>query len=451
MKEKFNPELVKCIDLSFEGKGVTKTSYGVCFVDGLFPGEEAYIEIQYRRAGNLFGKVTSLVKKSPHRIQPLCGVCSACGGCQFQQLDYDAQLEYKTKKVKEALERNKIKGIEVLPCLGMKENPYNYRNKIQVPLGLNKHGKIISGFYRANTHEIIAIDECFIEDVRAKSIVKNVKQLMKEFHYSPYNEDTGEGLIRHLIIRTSYHYKQIMLTIVTAYDEFKGRNNFVKALKERCPEITTIVQNINKRRTNVILGEKERILYGTGHIKDSILGVDFIISSKSFFQVNPIQVEVLYKKAIEFAELKETDDVFDAYCGTGTIGLIAAKQAKSVLGVEIVGDAIKNAKNNAEINRISNSSFIVGDAGKVIEDLANNNKRFDVVFVDPPRKGLDEKFINTLLKIKPERIVYVSCEPETLARDLAILNKSYVVKKVQPVDMFPMTYHVETIVGLYRK
>ena len=451
MKQRFQNVTGKCVDLSFEGKGVVKLSYGTVFVDGLFPGEEAYIEIQYRRAGNLFGKVTSLVKKSPHRIQPLCGVCSACGGCQFQQLDYDAQLEYKTKKVKEALERNKIKGIEVLPCLGMVENPYNYRNKIQVPLGLNKHGKIISGFYRANTHEIIAIDECFIEDVRAKSIVKNVKQLMKEFRYSPYNEDTGEGLIRHLIIRTSYHYKQIMLTIVTAYDEFKGRNNFVKALKERCPEITTIVQNINKRRTNVILGEKERILYGTGHIKDSILGVDFIISSKSFFQVNPIQVEVLYKKAIEFAELKETDDVFDAYCGTGTIGLIASKQAKSVLGVEIVGDAIKNAKNNAEINRISNSSFIVGDAGKVIEDLANNNKRFDVVFVDPPRKGLDEKFINTLLRIKPERIVYVSCEPETLARDLAILNKSYVVKKVQPVDMFPMTYHVETVVGLYRK
>lgn len=451
MKEKFKPELVKCIDLSFEGKGVTKTSYGVCFVDGLFPGEEAYIEIQYRRAGNLFGKVTSLVKKSPHRIQPLCGVCSACGGCQFQQLDYEAQLEYKTKKVKEAFNRHSLKDISVLPCLGMKDNPYNYRNKIQVPLGLNNHGKIISGFYRANTHEIIAIDECYIEDVRAKSIVKNIKQLMKEFRYLPYDEDTGEGLIRHIIIRTSYHYKQIMVTLVTAYDEFKGRNNFVRVLKERCPEITAIVQNINSRRTNVILGEKERILYGPGHIKDSILGVNFLISSKSFFQVNPIQVEVLYSKAIEVADIKETDDVFDAYCGTGTIGLIASKKAKSVIGVEIVKEAIKNAKNNAELNQIRNSSFIVGDAGEVIERLANDNKRFDIVFVDPPRKGLDDKFIDTLLRIKPNKVIYVSCEPETLARDVAKLSSLYSIRTVQPVDMFPMTYHVETVVSLSAK
>ena len=450
MKDKFIIENGKCVDLSFEGKGVVKTLYGVCFVDGLFPNEVAYIQTNFKRAGSYFGKVTRLVAKSPDRIQPRCGVCTACGGCQFQQLSYPAQLKYKTNKVKDAFRRHLGEDLKVNDCLGM-ENPYNYRNKIQVPIGRDPHGHIVTGFYRSGTHKIVPIDECHIEDLRAGVILKEIKKLIKEFRYDSYDEDTRRGIFRHVLIRTSYHYDEIMVTLVTNADEFKGKNNFVKELIKRCPNIKTIVQNINTRDTNVILGEKERVLYGTGTIKDSILGVDFIISSKSFFQVNPIQVETLYSKAIEYANLSKDDNVFDAYCGIGTISLIASKKCKSVLGVEIVNDAIKDANKNAKINGITNAKFICGDAGETLEKLANEDTHFDCVFVDPPRKGLDEKFIKSLLRVSPKKIVYVSCDPETLARDINILKEKYEIKVIQPVDMFPMTFHVETIVGLYRK
>lgn len=444
------PFVGKCIDLSFEGKGVVKTLYGVCFVDGLFPGEEAYIQINYKRAGSFFGKVTKLNKKSPDRIQPRCGVCTACGGCQFQQLAYPAQLEYKTNKVKDAFRRHLGKEFDVLPCIGM-DDPYNYRNKIQVPIGRDPHGHIVTGFYRSGTHKIVPIDECHIEDKRAGLILKEIKSLIKQFRYEPYDEDTRRGIFRHILIRTSYHYDEIMVTLVTNADEFKGKNNFVKELIKRVPSIKTVVQNINTRDTNVILGERERILYGSGTIKDSILGVDFIISSKSFFQVNPIQVEKLYSKAIDAAKLSKDDVVFDAYCGIGTISLIASKQCKSVLGVEIVNEAIKDAIKNAKPNKIENTKFICGDAGDTLEKLANEDTHFDCVFVDPPRKGLDEKFINSLLRVKPKKLVYVSCDPETLARDINILSMEYKINSIQPVDMFPMTFHVESVVSLSLK
>lgn len=444
------PFVGKCIDLSFEGKGVVKTLYGVCFVDGLFPGEEAYIQINYKRAGSFFGKVTKLNKKSPDRIQPRCGVCTACGGCQFQQLAYPAQLEYKTNKVKDAFRRHLKKEMDVLPSIGMDE-PYNYRNKIQVPIGRDPHGHIVTGFYRSGTHKIVPIDECHIEDKRAGVILKEIKSLIKQFRYEPYNEDTRTGIFRHILIRTSYHYDEIMVTLVTNADEFKGKNNFVKELIKRVPSIKTVVQNINTRDTNVILGEKERVLYGTGTIKDSILGVDFIISSKSFFQVNPVQVEKLYSKAIEAAGLTKDDEVFDAYCGIGTISLIASRKCKSVLGVEIVNEAIKDAIKNAKLNKIENAKFICGDAGETLEKLAAENTHFDVVFVDPPRKGLDEKFINSLLRVSPKRLVYVSCDPETLARDINILSSKYEIKSIQPVDMFPFTFHVESVCHLELK
>ena len=440
----------ECIDLSFEGKGVLKTDKGIVFVDGLFIGEKAEAKVLYTRAGAMFGKVHRLIEKSLDRIQPLCGVCTACGGCQFQQLSYSAQLKYKTNKVKDALNRHLRKDIKVNDCLGM-DNPYNYRNKIQVPIGRDPHGHIVSGFYRANSHEIIPVEDCSIEDVRASQIVKSIKKLMKEFHYEPYDEDKGTGLIRHVLIRTSYHYKEIMVTLVTTMDEFKGKNNFVKALVSSNKDIVSVVQNINKRHTNVILGEKERVLYGKSFIKDDILGVTFHISSKSFYQVNPIQVEVLYSKAIELARLTKEDKVFDAYCGIGTIGLIASKKCKEVLGVEIVKDAISNANNNVKLNKIDNAKFMCGDAGKTLESLLNDGVKFDCVFVDPPRKGLDDLFINSLLSVEPNRIIYVSCEPETLARDLKLLSKKYKIEEVQPVDMFPMTYHCETVVNLIFK
>ena len=449
MKNRFDNVTGKCVDLSFEGKGVVKLSYGTVFVDGLFPGEEAEIEIQFKRAGSYFGKVHRLIKKREDRIQPLCGVCTACGGCQFQQYSYDAQLKYKSKKVKEAFRRHNI-DIEVQDTLGM-EYPYEYRNKIQVPVGRDPHGHIVTGFYRSGTHKIIPIEKCYIESPKASKIIETFKKLIKDFHYEPYNEDTGYGLFRHILIRTSYHYEDVMVTLVTTKDEFKGRNNFVKAFIAKCPEIKCLVQNINPRDTNVILGEKERVLYGSGHIKDSILGIDFLISSKSFFQVNPTQVEALYQKAIDFAKITANDVVFDAYCGIGTISLIAAKKAKKVVGVEIVKEAIIDAKKNAKLNKIENAEFICDDAPKAFKQLMDSGIKFTTVLVDPPRKGVDEKFIQTLRELKPERVVYVSCEPETLARDISLLKDLYNIETVQPVDMFPMTFHVETVACLRLK
>ena len=447
---KFDHVTGKCVDLSFEGKGVVKLSYGTVFVDGLFPGEEAEIEIQYKRAGSYFGKVFRLIKKSPDRIQPKCGVCTACGGCQLQQLLYQAQLDYKTKKVADAFRRQKLENIKVLPCISA-ENPYEYRNKIQVPIGRDPHGHIVSGFYRSGTHKIIPIDKCWIEDPKASKIISELKNLMKEFHYSPYDEDTRTGLIRHVLIRTSYHYDEVMVTLVTNQDEFRGKNNFVKEWVKRCPNIKSLIQNINTRGTNVILGEKERTLYGPSVIKDSILGVDFLISSKSFFQVNPVQVEKLYGKALEFANLSKEENVLDAYCGIGTISLCASKYCKKVTGVEIVREAIIDAKKNAKLNNITNAEFLLGDAGEVFEKLTAQGEKYSMVFVDPPRKGLDQKFINTLLRLKPEKVVYVSCEPETLARDVKLLSEKYKINTVQPVDMFPMTFHVETVACLRLK
>lgn len=447
---KFDRVTGKCVDLSFEGKGVVKLSYGTVFVDGLFPGEEAEIEIQYKRAGSYFGKVYRLISKSKDRIQPRCGVCTACGGCQLQQLAYPAQLEFKTKKVVEAFRRQKIENIKVFPCISV-ENPYEYRNKIQVPIGRDPHGHIVSGFYRSGTHKIIPIDKCHIENVKAGKIISELKNLMKEFRYAPYDEDNRSGLIRHVLIRTSYHYDEVMVTLVTNKDEFKGKNNFVKEWIKRCPNIKSLIQNINTRDTNVILGEKERTLFGPSFIKDSILGVDFLISSKSFFQVNPVQVEKLYEKAIDFANLSPEEEVLDAYCGIGTISLCVAKYAKKVTGVEIVKEAIVDAKKNAKLNKIENAEFLLGDAGEVFEKLTNQGIKFSTVFVDPPRKGLDQRFVETLLKLEPRKVVYVSCDPETLARDVKLLSAKYNIEKVQPVDMFPMTFHVETIVGLALK
>lgn len=447
---KFDRVQGKCVDLSFEGKGVVKLSYGTVFVDGLFPGEEAEIEIQYKRAGNYFGKVYRLIKKSPDRIQPRCGVCTACGGCQLQQLSYPAQLEYKQHKVQDAFRRHGINDIEVLPTIGM-DDPYHYRNKIQVPIGRDPHGHIVSGFYRQGTHKIIPIDECSIENQRATKVIQEFKQLMKEFHYAPYNEDNRSGLIRHLLIRTSFHEDELMLTIVTRLDEFKGKQHFISALIKKCPEITTVVQNINPRDTNVILGEKERILYGPGFIHDSILGTRFNISSKSFFQVNPVQVEKLYQKAIELSKITSNSQVFDAYCGIGTIGLIAAKTAKEVVGAEIVKEAIFDARKNSKLNNITNTKFEIGDAGDIYAKYRVQEQRFDCVFVDPPRKGLTPEFVETLLREEPPTICYISCDPETLARDVALLSKKYTCTSAQPVDMFPMTFHVETVACLRLK
>jgi len=444
-KEIFTAE---CIDLSSEGKGVTFYDGLIVFVDGLFLHEKADIEIEYYRAGAAYGKIKKLYNPSKDRIQPKCMVCTACGGCQFQQLNYKAQLKYKQNKVLNDLVR--IAHLEkpiVKETIGM-ENPYNYRNKIQVPLGYNYKKQIISGFYREKSHEIIPIDKCYIEDLRAPKIIKTIKQLMPSFKMPPYDEDSGFGLLRHILIRTSHYKKEIMVVLVTSKDTFTGRNNFVKELVRRCPEITTIINNVNERHTNVVLGEKEETLYGKGFIEDILCGLTFKISSKSFYQINPIQCEILYSKALELASLNKEDVVLDAYSGIGTIGLIAAKSVKKVLSVEIVKEAIRDGIRNAKVNSINNVEFICDDASEYIRKIVANKEKIDVVIMDPPRNGSDLNFLNSVLTLKPRKIIYISCDPSTLSRDLITLTKKYDIKDVQPVDMFPMTYHVETICTL---
>lgn len=436
-----------CLDLSSEGKGVIKNGKEIVFVDGLFVGEEADVSILYTRAGVSYGKVSKLYKTSKDRIDPRCKVCTVCGGCQFQQLDYKAQLEYKTKRVKEALKRIAHLDVEVNPCLGM-ENPYFYRNKIQMPFKTDKKGKIVYGFYKAKSHEIIPIDKCYIEDEKAHPILNTIKHLLKEMRIPTYDEDKNEGILRHVLIRTSHTKKDIMVVLVVTKENFGGQKNLVDALKKAHPEITTIVENINPRQTNVILGNKERVLFGRGYIEDELLGVKFKISASSFYQINPLQTEVLYTKAIEACDITKDDVLLDAYSGVGTIGLIMAKHAKEVLSVEINNDAVKDAVANAKLNNTTNIKFICDDASKYLNNLKT---KVDVLVMDPPRKGSDEIFLKAVIHNLPKKIVYISCNPETLARDLLLLTKKYEVASIQPIDMFPMTSHVETVVSLINK
>ena len=434
----------KCIDISSEGKGVVKYQKDIIFCDGLFIGEEADIEILYQRAGVYFGKVRKLHTISKDRIQPKCKICTSCGGCQYQQINYQKQLEYKTNRVKNAIKRIAKIDTKVNDCIGMKD-PYHYRNKIQVPFSKDRKGNVVYGFYKENSHEIIPTKECMIEDKRAASILWDIKELIKKMGIPTYNEDNGRGILRYVLIRTSYHYNELMVVLVTSMLNFPGQRNFVDALIKLHPEITSIVENVNSRHTNVILGNKEKILYGPGFIKDDILGLTFEISPSSFFQVNPEQVEVLYKTALDLIDINKEQVVLDAYSGVGTIGLIASKNAKRVISVEIVKDAHKNAIENAKRNNISNIEFHCGDAGEFINSYDGD---LDIVIMDPPRKGSDEKFLSTLINKKVPQIIYISCDPETLARDLEYLKQSYDVTYIQPVDMFPMTAHCETIVAL---
>lgn len=437
----------KCIDISSEGKGVVKYQKDIIFCDGLFIGEEADIEILYQRAGVYFGKVRKLYSLSKDRIQPKCKICTSCGGCQYQQINYKKQLEYKTNRIKNAIKRIAKIDTKVNDCIGMKD-PYHYRNKIQVPFAKDKKGNVVYGFYKENSHEIIPTKECMIEDKRAASILWDIKELIKKMGIPTYNEDNGRGILRYVLIRTSYHYDELMVVLVTSMLNFPGQRNFVDALIKLHPEITSIVENVNSRHTNVILGNKEKILYGPGFIKDDILGLTFEISPSSFFQVNPEQVEVLYKTALDLIDINKEQVVLDAYSGVGTIGLIASKNAKKVISVEIVKDAHKNAIENAKRNNINNIEFHCGDAGEFINSYDGD---LDIVIMDPPRKGSDEKFLSTLINKRVPQIIYISCDPETLARDLEYLKQSYDVTYIQPVDMFPMTAHVETIVALHLK
>lgn len=449
---KFKKEIITgiCKSLSSDGKGIIKSNSKTIFCDGLFLNEKATVETIYQRAGIYYAKIKKLENISKDRIEPRCKVCSACGGCQFQQLSYNAQLEYKKNKVKEDLLRIGKINTKVNDCVGM-DDPYYYRNKIQIPVGLDKYKNIITGFYKSKSHEIVPINECYIEDKRSKDILINIKKLMKDFKILPYNEDLRTGDIRHILIKTSYYKNEIMVVFVTSKEVIKNFNNFIKSLIKLSPNITTIIQNINKRDTNVILGEKEKTLYGKGYIEDKLCDLNFKISSKSFYQINPIQCEKLYNITIKLANLNKDEIILDAYSGIGTIGLIASKHVKEVYSVEINKEAFKDGIKNAKLNNISNVKFANEDATKYILNLNVEHKKLDCIFLDPPRSGSTKEFLLSVLSIKPKKIIYISCDPATLSRDLTYLVKDYNIDCVQPVDMFPMTSHVETVVALSLK
>ena len=383
----------------------------------------------------------------PERKQKsLCPVSKKCGGCQLLDMPYSQQLTLKKKQLEETL-----KGIcKVQTVIGM-EQPFHYRNKVHAVFDRDRRGNIISGIYQENTHIVVPVEKCLIEDEKADEIIGTIRGMLKSFKIRTYDEDTGYGLLRHVLIRKGFQSGEIMVVLVTASPVFPSKNNFVKALREKHPEITTIVQNINGRGTSMVLGDREQVLYGKGYITDQLCGCTFRISSKSFYQVNPVQTEILYNKAITYAGLTGKEKVIDAYCGTGTIGLIAASKAKEVIGVELNRDAVKDAVINAKRNNIKNEQFYNADAGKFMVELSEQNKKVDVVFMDPPRAGSDEAFLSSVVKLAPKKVVYVSCNPETLARDLKYLTRhGYQAVECQPCDMFPFTKHVETIVALHR-
>lgn len=377
-----------------------------------------------------------------------CPVRKKCGGCSLLEMEYSEQL-----KRKEDFVRKTLKGIVKPEAIIGMENPWHYRNKIHASFARKRDGSIVSGIYEEGTHRLVPVEDCLIQDERANRIVRDLCGLFESFKIKVYNEDTGYGLVRHVLIRTGHVSGEVMVVLVCVSPVFPSKRNFVNALRKLHPEVTTVVLNVNDRRTSMVLGKRDIVLYGKGYIEDQLCGCTFAVSPQSFYQVNPVQTEILYRKAIEFADLHGTEKVLDAYCGTGTIGLIAAEYAGEVTGVELNPEAVRNAVSNAKRNQRKNIRFVQGDAGEYMQKMAAQRETMDVVLMDPPRAGSDEAFLSSLVTLAPEKVVYISCNPVTLARDLKYLGKhGYRAKRAVPVDMFPWTAeeHVETVVLLSR-
>ncbi len=386
-------------------------------------------------------------EKKSKNTDGICPYHKKCGGCQYQGMEYAQQLKKKQKEMNKLLREFG----HPEPVIGMKD-PLHYRNKVHAVFGRTKRGEIVSGTYEAGTHKIVNIDDCMIEDEISQSIIHTIRRLLKSFKIKTYDEDTGYGLLRHVLVRRGFSSGQVMVVLVLSSPILPSKNNFVKALRKEHPEITTVVLNVNDKKTSMVLGERDIILYGKGYIEDMLCGCRFRISPQSFYQINPVQTERLYQTAMDYAGLSGKERVIDAYCGIGTIGMVAAKRAKEVIGVELNRNAVRDARINAKINQISNIRFYEADAGKFMVTMAEAGEKADVVFMDPPRSGSDEAFLSSVVRLHPQRIVYVSCGPDTLARDLKYLTgHGYAVKKMQPVDMFGYTQHCEVCVKLMRK
>lgn len=450
-------QLIKIHGLGSSGEGVGKAiSNAECemrndfngltfFVEGALPGEEILVEIETVKKNYAIGRLVEIVKSSVERVEPFCPLYKNCGGCQLQHLSYSAQLKWKRQQVVDAVERiGKLNGVEIFDTLGM-ENPLRYRNKMQFPVGKN----LQIGCYARGSHKIIDTNSCLIQNSGNDKILAAVRKVAQKFNLQPYDEDNHRGFLRHVMGRVGSN-GDLMIVLVTAAKNFPNEKNFVRALIKELPEVTSIQQNVQNFRNNVILGRETKILYGKPTIRDKIGGLTFNISARSFFQVNTAQAEVLYQTALDFAELEGGEIVIDAYCGTGTISLFFAKKVHRVYGTEIVSSAIADAKKNARENNIRNVEFFIGDAVKVLPRLAKSISFPDVIITDPPRAGCDKKVLETFAEMKPAKIIYVSCNPATLARDLKILDElGYRTKKIQPVDMFPFTSHVESVAQIF--
>ena len=380
-------------------------------------------------------------KREKPQLPEKCKVWKKCGGCQYQGVSYTEQIKIKQKNMNKLLKKYG----NVKPIIGM-NNPFYYRNKVHAVFDRDKKGNIICGTYEAGTHRVVPVEECMIEDKISQEIIRAIRDMLKSFRIKTYDEDTGYGLLRHVLVRRGFSTDEIMVVLVVASPIFPSKNNFVKALRKKFPQISTVVLNVNDKKTSMVLGERDIVLYGKGFIRDRLCGCTFRISPQSFYQVNPVQTELLYKTAIEYAGLGRRERVIDAYCGIGTIGLVAAGKAREVIGIELNKNAVRDAIVNARENKITNARFYQGDAGEFMEGMVSEGERADVVFMDPPRTGSTEKFLTSMVKLGPSRIVYISCGPDTLARDLEFLTKhGYVTRKIQPVDMFSFTEHCEVV------
>ena len=439
-------------DCGIDGEGIGKADGFTVFVKDAVIGDTVTAKIIKAKKNYGYGRLMEVLKPSPYRVEPKCEFARQCGGCQLQALSYDKQLVFKTNKVKGHLERiGGFTDIPMEPIIGMDEL-FHYRNKAQFPVGRNKEGKIVTGFYAGRTHNIIENRDCALGVAENKEVLDRVIAHMEKYGIEPYNEATGKGLVRHVLIRYGYFTKEVMVCLILNGNKLPKEEQLVKSLCE-IPGMTSITINVNKKRSNVILGEEIRLLWGQEYITDRIGDISYQISPLSFYQVNPMQTQKLYAKALEYADLHGQETVWDLYCGIGTISLFLAQKAKFVRGVEIVPAAIENAKENAKLNGLENTEFFVGKAEEVLpREYKKNGVYADVIVVDPPRKGCDETLLETMIEMNPERIVYVSCDSATLARDLKYLcERGYELRKVCPVDQFGMTVHVETVVLLSHK
>ena len=436
-------------DCGIDGEGIGKADGFTVFVKDAVIGDTVTAKIIKAKKNYGYGRLMEVLKPSPYRVEPKCEFARQCGGCQLQALSYDQQLVFKTNKVKGHLERiGGFTDIPMEPIIGMDEL-FHYRNKAQFPVGRNKEGKIVTGFYAGRTHNIIENRDCALGVAENKEVLDRVIAHMEKYGIEPYNEATGKGLVRHVLIRYGYFTKEVMVCLILNGNKIPKEEQLVKSLCE-IPGMTSITINVNKKHSNVILGEEIRLLWGQEYITDRIGDIFYQISPLSFYQVNPMQTQKLYAKALEYADLHGQETVWDLYCGIGTISLFLAQKAKFVRGVEIVPAAIENAKENAKLNGLENTEFFVGKAEEVLpREYKKNGVYADVIVVDPPRKGCDETLLETMIEMNPERIVYVSCDSATLARDLKYLcERGYELRKVCPVDQFGMTVHVETVVLL---